>query len=298
MRTPRRIAALGLAGLAFFTLAVSCQSGLPVDVNAVGSTAEALAQTAQAGGQQAGTALAHLPATVTALAATAQAVAGTVVANVTELAPTAEALVTQAGEAAETAEAFATNAQVDQATAQAAIEQYAQQVLGTTVTVLRAGGLEADIQRQIKLPQDGDQAQAATAGLALQSYGALLDGGAASVSYGSGVVAGDLTVDINSSSLGAFSFDSAAATPSTAADALALALQTFPALADRDFSPYPVQVGYAWKFIGDVPGFDPKTLQAGLTGEAVLLAVTPAGFKRSVISVVVGKGDFAAQVFP
>ena len=110
-------------------------------------------------------------------------------------------------------------------------------------------------------------------------------------------MAGDLTVDINSSSLGAFSFDNGAA-PDNAEAALALALQTFPALADRDFSPYPVQLGFAWKFVGQVPGFDPQTLQAGLTGEAILLAVTPAGLKRSVVSVVVGKGDFAAQVFP
>jgi hypothetical protein len=59
-----------------------------------------------------------------------------------------------------------------------------------------------------------------------------------------------------------------------------------------------VQVGYAWQFIGQVPGFDPRTLQAGVVAEAILLAVTPAGLKRSVVSVVVGKGDFAAQVFP
>ncbi|MEP7358840.1 MAG: hypothetical protein ABI847_16445, partial [Anaerolineales bacterium] len=82
------------------------------------------------------------------------------------------------------------------------------------------------------------------------------------------------------------------------AEALALALQTFPALADDDFSVYPVQLGYAWQVVGQTPGFDPQTLQAGLVAEAILLAVTPAGLKRSVISVVVGKNDFAAQVFP
>jgi len=278
-------------------LFVNCQGGLPIDVNSVSGTAGALAQTAQAGGQQAGTALAHLPGTATALVGTAQALAGTLVANVTQLAPTAQALVTQAGEAAQTAEAFATNAQVDQADASAAIVTYAHDVLGIAVTVLRAGGLDTDIEHQIKLPQDGDQAQNATAGLAVQTYAALLQGGAASVSYGSGTVSGDLTVDINSSSLGAFSLDGGAV-PGSQAAALALALQTFPALADRDFSVHPVQLGYAWQFIGQAPGFDPQTLQAGLVAEAILLAVTPAGLKRSVIAVVVGKGDFAAQVFP
>ncbi len=295
-RPPVAPFSLPLSFLSIFLL-VNCQGGPPIDVNSLSGTAGVLAQTAQAGGQQAGTALAHLPGTATALAGTAQALGGTLVAGATQLAPTAQALASQAGGAVETAQAFATDAQVDQAVASTAITTYAQDVLGISVTVLRAGGLDTDIARQIKLPQDGDQAQNATAGLAVQTYAALLQGGAASVSYGSGTVAGDLTVDINASSLGAFSLDGAA-TPSQRADALALALQAFPALADRDFGEYPVQLGYAWQFIGQVPGFDPKTLKAGLVGEAILLAVTPAGPKRSVISVVVGKGDFAAQVFP
>jgi hypothetical protein len=301
----RQVAAFVLSLSFFFLLlAAGCTGTPPLDLGGVSGTAQALAQTAEAGGQQAGTALAHLPATATAFAATAaalgataQAMGGTVAANVTNLAPTAVALVTQAGDAAATAQAFATNAKVDEATALNAVTAYASDVLGLSVTVLRAGGMEADLTKQIKLPIDGNEAQAAIAEVALESYAALLNGGAASVSYGSGQVAGDLTVDINASSLGAFSLD-IASQPTSRAEALALARQTFPGLAERDFGPYPAQVGYAWQFIGPVPGFDPKTFKAGLTAEAILLAVTPTGLNHTIVSVVVGKGDFAAQVFP
>jgi hypothetical protein len=290
----------GLMVFALATAAADCRGGAGTE--GLNATAQALAQTAQAGGQQAGTALAALPATATALAATARAAAGTaqsavgtLAANVTQALPTAQALVTQAGDAAATARAVATLVGDDEAGA--VINQYAQEVLGIAVTIVRAGGLSADVERQLRLPEDGEAAQDATASLAVQSYAALLEGGAATVSYGSGVVAGDLSVDINASSLGAFSLD-AGAPPGSGDEALALALETFPGLAGRSFAPYVVQLGYAWLAQGQVPGFDPRTLEASLVSEAVLLAVTPAGARRSVVSAVVGKGDFAVQVVP
>lgn len=295
------VSALALLMLAVMT---GCQGGrgpgpVPEGLNA---TAQALAQTAQAGGQQAGTALAAVPATATALAATvqavggtAQSVVGTLAANATQALPTAQALVTQAGDAAATAQAIAALIGDDEASA--VISQYARDVLGIEVSILRAGGLSADITRQLRLPEDGEAAQAASASLAVQTFAALLEGGAASVSYGSGVVSGDLTVDINASSLGAFSLE-AGAPPGSADEALNLALAAFPALAGRSFSAYSVQLGFAWLAQGQVPGFDPGTREATLVSEAVLLAVTPAGARRSVVSVVVGKGEFAATVLP
>jgi hypothetical protein len=185
---------------------------------------------------------------------------------------------------------------VDSDEAEAVIQQYAQEVLGLTVAIVRAGGLTADIERQVQLPQDGEEAQESTANVALQSYGAVLDGGAASVSYGSGSVAGDISVDINASSVVAFSFEMAV--PNNQAEALALALQTFPGLAGRTFTAFPVSRGYAWIALGNVPGMDVQTRQATLVAEEVLLAVTPLALGRGIVSVIVGKGDFAADIVP
>jgi hypothetical protein len=287
MPTPLKPSTWRLA-LTLFSLStlIACTGPGP-SPNDIGGTAQSLAQTAAAGGQQAGTAAAGAAATLAAKA--------------TEMAPTTNALATKAINAVATAATAA--AQVtppdvaDEAAATAAITQYAEDVLGISVNIIKAGGLTADIQRMLKLPQAGDAAQDAATKAAVETYAALLDRGAASVSYGSGTVAGDLTIDINSSSVGAFSFD-AGTVPGSRAEALELAKQTFPGIADRSFTAFPVQQGYAWLAQGNVPGYDRATGQASLVAEAVLLAVTPGIPLRSAVSVVVGKGDFAGQVAP
>jgi hypothetical protein len=279
----------GQLGLIILLAALlACSQG---DVAGPAGTAQALAETAQASG---GSAIANLPPTATALAATAKAAAATLAAKATESAPTLQAAITQAGDVVETAQAAATV--VDDDEAQAVIEQYAQEVLGISVTIIRAGGLTADIEHQVELPEDGEAAQASTAAVALKSYGAVLEGGAASVSYGSGVIAGDLSVDINASSVGAFSFQMAV--PDDRSDALELALATFPALADHTFTLFPVTRGFAWVALGNVPGMDAQTGEATLVAEEVLLAVTPLALGRGIVSVIVGKGDFAADIVP
>jgi len=291
-RTPLSALRITLALACLSTLA-ACSGPAP-NPSDIGATAQSLAATAAAGGQQAGTALAGG-------AGTAEVLAATLAAKATEMAPTTQALASQAIEAvatAATAAAQITPPEVtDEAAATAAITKYAQDVLGLEVKIIKAGGLTADIQRMIKLPEAGDAAQGAGSKAAVETYGALLNGGAASVSYGSGTIAGDLTIDINSSSLGAFSFDSGTV-PRTRADALALAKQTFPGVADRSFIAFPVTQGYAWVAEGQVPGFDAATGQGTLVAEAVLLAVTPGIPLRSAVSVVVGKGDFAGEVVP
>jgi hypothetical protein len=284
-------------------------SSLGVNPASLGGTAQALAQTAQAAG---GTALAGVPGTATVLAATVEAKltqlaptlesgghqAGTALANLpgtaaalsSQLVPTGEALATQAAAAAGTAVA-------DPAQASAAITAYAQQVLGISVTIVKAGGLTGDIQHLIVLPQGGSTAQAATAKVAAQTYGAIINGGAASVSYGSGALSGDLNVDINSASLGAFTLD-ASAGPQSAAEALQVALQTFPALAGQSYTSFPVTQGYAWFAQGNVQGYNKNTKQPGLVAQAMLLSVVPLVLRHTLVSVVVGKGDFASNLIP
>src|SRR5258706_11359744 len=138
---------------------LACAPG-GLDTGGVGATARALALTAQAAGGSAGTALAQLPATATALAAT-------LVAGATQLAPTEQALATDAVNAAHGAATAAAQIKppqvTDEAEASAAINAYAQQVLGMSVTIIKAGGLTGEIQHLINLPAAGNAAQAETA---------------------------------------------------------------------------------------------------------------------------------------
>ena len=281
----KRVAGLGLAliaplAVAVASLAAQC-GGLPGGLDA----------TARAAGQGAGTAVAGAAGTGSALQAT-------LAAKATLAAPTLQAAGTKVSSSAGTAIAEFTPPQtVDQDEAEAAVVEYAQDILGRDVTVVRAGGLTTEIEKLLNLPDEGDSARQSVADIAARSYAALLDGGAASVSYGTGALSGDLSVDINSSSLGAFVF-SGGALPTNGDEQLALALAAFPGLADRTYTPKLVVNGLAWTSQGLVPGFDSKTFAASLVAEKILLAIVPAGLNRTAISVVVGKGDFAAQVAP
>lgn len=263
--------------------------------NDLAGTAQAAAATAQAPLNEAATAAASI-------GGTAQAFQATLNAASTETQPTLAAAASQVAGLAATAQAALTTitppAIVGEADASAVITQYAQEVLGIAITIVHAGGLTNDIDRQINLSPEGDTAQSGTAQVAVQTYAALLQGGAGSVSYGSGTVAGDVTVDINSASLGAFSFESGSPVPVSEAEALTLVLQTFPGLSNRTFTATSASQGFAWVAEGQVPGFDLQTLQATLIAEKVQIGIAPNGARRSSIYAVVGKGSFAASLVP
>jgi hypothetical protein len=234
-------------------------------------------------------------------AGTAQALLQTAQAGATDMAPTANALASQAAQFAATAATSLAEitppALIDEAEAAPVITQYALTVLDVNVTIIKAGGLSGDIQRLLQLPQSGQSAQKSAADLALKSYGAIVNGGAASVSFGSGTLSGDLNVDLNAASLGAFTLDGGFM-PATEAKSQALALEKYPGLAGRTFTSFPIGNGFAWSAQGEAPGFDADTGEAAQIPEAVLLTVTPGLPGRALVSVVVGKGDFAADVLP
>lgn len=268
----------------------------------VGGAGNDLAQTAQAAAATAQAPLNNAATAAAAIGGTAQAFQATLNAASAETQPTLAAAATQAAGLAATAQAAFTTitppAIVNEVDASAVISQYAQDVLSISVTIVRAGGLTHDIDRQINLSQEGDSAQSGTARVAVQTYAALLQGGACSVSYGSGTLAGEVTVDINSASLGAFSFESDRPVPGSEAEALALVLQTFPGLSNRAFTASSAAEGFAWVAEGEVPGFDRQTLQATLIAEKVQIGIVPNGARRSSIYAVVGKGSFAANIVP
>lgn len=247
--------------------------------------------------------------TVQAGVGTAQVVGATAIANATEIVATLQA-------GGESLEAAGATAQVVSGTAQAAatrvatqftgtgpvaaedaIVSYAREVLGISVDPRYAGGVSGEVERIVA--QDGTDV-AGTVTLAGVSYGALFEGGAATLAYGDGTFSGDFAVDINTASVGSFTFLEQGGMPGSEAEALALALARFPGVSDR---PYALQpgggAGYRWKAVSQVPGFERETFEVTTVAEVVVVGIQPgqAG-NRLVIYVVVARGTFAAGLLP
>lgn len=245
------------------------------------------------------------------LAGTATALKATTVAGTTRVAATATALKVTAGAAATQVAGTATAlkatgtalvakvtapATIAAGDAAAAIQAYADSVLGVAVTVKKAGGLSGTVTRSLSQTPNGSTAQAATAKLAVKSYGATLSNGAASLSYGSGTISGDVNVDVQASSLGVYSLISASAAPADANAALALAKATFPALADFNYVAYPTSKGYAWYATGVVSAIDPRTKKVVTLAQAVVVYVVPGAAGKTSVSATVGRGEFATAI--
>lgn len=262
------------------------------------------AQTAQA--QMTPNAGPGLAATAAAAATEAGALAEPAEQTAQALATTAGNLVVTAEPALQTAQALATQvnlqpgATVAPAEAKAAIIQYAQTVLGISVDPLYAGGLNADIEQALSAAAESGVDTPSVLNMALVSYGALFQNGGAMLSYGDGSLTGDFQVDINTASLGLYVLNHAGAAPGTAAEALTLIKATYPALADRAYTPRSVEAGFAWEFFGQTSGYDRETRQAKLVGEAIVAGVVAnAGRGRlggASIYIGVGRGTFATAV--
>lgn len=218
----------------------------------------------------------------TSLAATATALKATTVAAATQAARARATLTTVATLPAEEAAA--------------AITAYADSVLDLSVSVTKAGGLTGTVNRALSQTTAGGAAQSATVKLAVKTYGAVLRNGAASLSYGVGTLSGDVTVDVQGSSLGVYSLVVPASGALTAESALKLAEATFPALAGRAYTAYAVNKGYAWYAQGSTGGLDPKTGKVVALAEAVILYVVPGAGGKASVSATVGRGEFAANI--
>ncbi|MBI3240897.1 MAG: hypothetical protein HYZ49_01195 [Chloroflexi bacterium] len=210
-------------------------------------------------------------------------VAATAGAASTKIAATAAAAATKAGTVSAIKATVTPPATVSSGDASKAITSYASTVLGINVTVKKAGGLTGDVNKLLTQTTSGGAAQSATAKLAVKSYGAVLSNGAASLSYGSGTISGDVNVDVQGSSLGVYSLAVSNTGTLNADSALTLAKNTFPGIADRKYTAYTVTKGYAWYFKGTASGLDPKTKKVVTLAEAIILYVLPgASGKASV----------------
>jgi hypothetical protein len=176
--------------------------------------------------------------------------------------------------------------------AKQAIATYAVEVLGITVNVVRAGGARG----AVTLPPSVERDVEAGASIAGVTYVGLLENGGASVSLGQGAVSGDLALDVQSASLGAFSLLSQNAMPADQAAALALVKQTFPGIAALDYTPIQAEQGFAFVATSSHQGVDWQTRQATLVGQAVQAGIIPTGRAQIAIYAVVGNGAFATAL--
>lgn len=178
--------------------------------------------------------------------------------------------------------------------ARAAIEGYARDVLGISITTTYAGGLSGNVERAL----DGAGADVSGAvNLAGETFGGLWRGGGASLSMGAGTYTGELDVDINTASLGLYVLLVDTAMPGDEASALNLAKATFPGIADRNYVFIPGETGFTWQAVGQTPGFNPDTMEATTIAEVVALGTVPGNNPgRTIVWVAVGRGDFASQL--
>ncbi len=178
-----------------------------------------------------------------------------------------------------------------------AIASYASSVLGILVKVSKAGGLTADVSKQLAQTSASVDRQNEAVKLAATSFGAILSNGAASLSYGTGAISGDVDVDVQGASLGVYSVVLTSSTPLDVDSAFSLALKTFPALATFDYTPYAINQGFAWYAQDVVSAIDPGSLTINTMTEAVLVSVlVSSGGKTVTVTATVGRGDLASLI--
>jgi len=275
-RSIRRL--LSIASVGLFTVMVTLNSQ-PYLAQAQRTPRPTRSSSTNAGGNTGGNAATGgLAATSTVLAATAKAASQSVALTSTAFMATANA-------------AKGKVTAVPQDEAQASITAYAQTVLGINVTIKSAGGGTGDVNQT----GTSKQAQQYAASVAVKTYYAVLSNGAASLSYGSGTLTGDITVDVQDSSLGVFSL--LVTGGATSADAaLALAKQTFPGVASYTYTPYTMSTGYAWYATGTDSVVDASGKQVKTTAQAVILYVLPGKKGKSTVTATVGRGTFATAI--
>jgi len=160
------------------------------------------------------------------------------------------------------------------------------------VDVVRAGGARG----KITLPPSAQRDVQAGASIAGSTYFGVFSDGAASVSLGQGAISGDLMLDVQSASLGAFSLLREGAMPADQNAALALVKQTYPGITDLDYVAIGTEQGFAFTATSNQQGLDWETRQATAIAQVVQVGVMPGGRDQVTVYAVVGKGTFAAQL--
>ncbi len=174
-----------------------------------------------------------------------------------------------------------------------AISSYAAEVLGINVEVLRATGGEGTGTRS-GTPQGTPAFTEIT--YALRSYAGVLRNGSAALSYGSGTLSGDLTVDVQAHSFGVYTLIVPNSGQLNSDQAFKLALSTFPKLAGYTYTPIQWQGAlYAWYAATSISVIDPQTRQLISQTQSVLLYISVGSSGQTLVTASVGRGQFATK---
>lgn len=245
-------------------------------------------------------------ATLTAFAATNKARQGSYHATATALSSTAAAL---SGKLSGTATAFAatvtavsvklqrTVLPADQAAT--AIANYGASILGISVPVVSAHGVNEYINGTYTLPGYITQALTVSPNLAVQSYTAVLGNGAAWLAYGNGTssINGGATYQVNTESLAVYTL-SVKGSVTDAQTAQSLALATYPGLAGKTYTPATATQGYAFYSYTSVTALDPQTGKLTLMPEGIVLYILPGKNGQVTVTAAVGSGQYSPLLEP
>ncbi len=184
---------------------------------------------------------------------------------------------------------------VPPADAQAAIRDYARNVLGLEIENIIAGGTSG----QINLPVTTKEGVDAAVDLAATTYFGLWENGLASLSIGDTTISSaeaeqDLIAQIEDGALGVFAISLERELPPDSAAALDLIRATYPGLAGFEFTPTPVEQGFAFTSV--------RTEDLNVTAWGIVLTATTvnAGVSpginegRTLVWVVVASGALGA----
>jgi hypothetical protein len=183
---------------------------------------------------------------------------------------------------------------VPQVDAVAAIQTFAQEVLGLSIPNLKAGGTTAEITLPITTQEGVDLAF----DMAGTTYIGFWNQGIGALSVGNSTVSGDWAADVRDGSVGAFVVRQDQPVPGDAITALGQVISTYPGLENYDLVETPLEnvevQGYSFsaRQVGDI-GI--QSWEVTLTGTTILAGVAP-GVQdgRSVVWVVVASGALAS----
>jgi hypothetical protein len=184
----------------------------------------------------------------------------------------------------------------------AVIESYALEVLGREVEVIDGQGiaanLDVDLTETLEILLEGwVDLNSVVADLSAEAYIGVLRGGLATVNFGSALAEGDVSADIQGASFAAFGLNIPRSDSLDADSALALALETYPALAALRFTPYEVSIGFAWYAEGRVEVTDRATGRIVQVEQRVVVFASQRRV-RATVAAVVARGDFADFITP
>jgi hypothetical protein len=171
---------------------------------------------------------------------------------------------------------------------------YARHQLGLQVEIIKAMGAAGEL----NLPTTTQANVQAALNLAGTSYAALLQGGIGLVALGGAEITGDVTANIDWASLGVFTLRSEAPYPADADAALALAKQTYPGIAQYDYTPQTVERGYSFIAVTNTSAVDPTTGETQNVAKVVIPGVIQTDQGLVFVYVIVANGSLSQPLVP